>query len=165
MERIRLIGDQTNAAAVSAMKSRSTLFCTGTCLWNCHFEPSLLLSSVSCAELIAWYDADMFQMWAYVHLSRMRQRAAAELWKMSNMPSSNIGCRASIPGFIVNWWTSSCSRGPSISYNLTHLLLALEKGNFFLLCFFHLIGSIYPSNLCSHKNIWSVASPVFKFTM
>ncbi|KAF9689083.1 hypothetical protein SADUNF_Sadunf01G0054800 [Salix dunnii] len=69
----------------------------------CHFEPSSLLSPVSCAALIACYDADMFQMWAYVHLSQMRPRAAAELWKMSNMSSSNIGCRASIPGFIVNW--------------------------------------------------------------
>ena len=48
MERIRLIGDQTNVAAVSAMESRSTLFCIGlACETLCHFEPSLLLSSVS----------------------------------------------------------------------------------------------------------------------
>ncbi|KAL3609634.1 hypothetical protein D5086_000654 [Populus alba] len=64
-------------------------------------KPFVILN-LHCYSL-QYHDADMFQMWAYVHVSRMRPWAAAGQWKMSNLSSSNIGCRESIPGFIVNW--------------------------------------------------------------
>jgi len=64
MERIRLIGDQTNVAAVSAMESRSTLFCIGTCLWNpLSFWTFIatLFSIMSCINSLiwCWYVSDV----------------------------------------------------------------------------------------------------------